>query len=203
MEAVFFDFGGVISFTDHGGIRRLEERHGLPEGGLEQALWENPEWQALRVGAGTKEAWLDAVARRLDELAGRPIPSIQHEWTAVLWAGLDESMLDLVHRLRGRCRVGMISNGTPTLEEELREVHKIDHLFDVVVNSASVGMRKPDPRIFRHAARILDLTPTVCVHIDDIMENVRGAEEAGFHAIHYQGHLPSLVSELQRLGLQW
>jgi putative hydrolase of the HAD superfamily len=201
MEAIFFDYGGVIVHPSQKHAYRLERKYGLPEGALWRALYESPEWQALQLGGATEADWIEAASRELDVI-GAPGPEILKE-ESTIWRDLDETMLDLVHRLRQRYRVGMISNAKPWLEAELRDVHKIDHLFEVVVNSASVGMRKPDPRIFRHAARILDLTPTVCVHIDDVMENIRGAEETGFHAIHYQGHLPSLVSELQRLGLRW
>ncbi len=79
----------------------------------------------------------------------------------------------------------------------------VDYLFELIVNSARVGVAKPDPRIFRLAAAQMGVEPPACVHIDDTRRNVLGAREAGFHAIHYRGHLPSLVSELQRLGMEW
>ncbi len=203
MEAVFFDFGGVIECIDHEGIRALENRCRLPDDGLWQVAFETPEWQDLQVGIGTEKEWLEAVTRNLDELAGHPTPPIGPDWVALFSTGLDETVLNLITQLRLRFRVGLISNAVPSLEHDLREVFEIDHLFDVIVNSATVGIAKPDPSIFRHAARSLGLIPSVCVHIDDRMQNVQGAQEAGMHGIHYQGHLPSLVSDLQRLGMEW
>ncbi len=202
MEAVFFDFGGVIATPDPEEMRRLEEQYGLPKGALRQAAYEIPEWQELRFGKGIEEAWQEAMRRRLEEIAGRSLQGIVAESERV-WRGRNEEVIDLARQLRRNYKVGMISNGSLDLEDVLHDHYEIDHLFDPIVNSARVGMAKPDPRIFRLAAEQMGVQPPACVHIDDIQRNVIGAREAGMHGIHYQGHLPSLVSELQRLGLQW
>lgn len=202
IRAVFFDFGGVLARIDHEEMRRLEARYGLPEGGLWNALYEIPEWQAVKVGLGSEEEWLAAVGRKLDELAGRPIPTIQQEWSAV-WRGLDADVVGLLSGLRGRYRVGLISNALADLDDELRDHHKIDHLFDTIVNSARVGVAKPDARIFHLAAERVGEPAAACLHIDDLMTNVRGAREAGFQAIYYGGDFASLEAELRSLGLDW
>ena len=200
--AVFFDFGGVVACLDREEMRRLEGKHGLPEGGLWQAMYETAEWQALRIGEGSEEAWVAAIRRSLDEMAGRPIPDIREEWVQC-WRGLDGDVVRLMERLRGRYRLGMISNATLKLEDELREHHRIDHLFDVIVNSARVGVAKPDARIFHVAAEQIGAPPTQCVHIDDLEENVRGAQDAGFRAVHYRGDYPALERGLRELGVRF
>lgn len=202
IRAVFFDFGGVIARLDREEMARLEAKYGLPSGALWDSLYGIPEWQALRVGRGSEEEWLEAVGRRLDELAGRPIPGIREDWAQV-WRGLDEEILRLMRALRGRYRVGLISNATLRLDEELREHHRIDHLFDIIVNSARVGVAKPDVRIYRLAAERLGVEPPACVHIDDLVPNVQGARQAGFHALHYTGDYPSLERDLRALGVEW
>jgi putative hydrolase of the HAD superfamily len=200
--AVFFDFGGVVACLDREEMRRLEGKHGLPEGGLWQAMYETPEWQALRIGEGSEEAWVAAIRRSLDEMADRPIPGIREEWVQC-WRGLDGDVVRLMERLRGRYRVGMISNATLKLEDELREHHRIDHLFDVIVNSARVGVAKPDARIFHVAAERVGAEPGACLHIDDLPHNVAGARAAGFQAVQYTGDYAALERELRSLGLQW
>ncbi len=203
IHAVFFDFGGVIGAIDHQEMRRLEGRYGLPEGGLWQAMYGTPEWHALRVGSGSEEAWVEAIRRTVDELAGRRVSDdIQHEWVKC-WRGLDRDVVALAERLRGRYRVGMISNATLKLEDELRDVHRIHHVFDIIVNSARVGMAKPDVRIFHLAAERAGVEPAGCVHVDDLLQNVRGAEEAGFRAVHYEGDCPALERSLWSLGVEW
>jgi putative hydrolase of the HAD superfamily len=73
----------------------------------------------------------------------------------------------------------------------------------VVVNSARVGVAKPDKRIFHVAAERMGVEPAACLHIDDLWPNVQGAREAGFQAIHYDGDFPSLERELRSLGVAW
>ncbi len=72
-------------------------------------------------------------------------------------------------------------------------------LFDAVVISCEVGMRKPDQRIFRHAADLLDLTPAECVFIDDIDHNVRAAEAVGMTAVLHTDP-DATVAALRELG---
>jgi len=203
IRAVFFDFGGVVACLDRREMRAIEQRHGLPEGGLWRAMYETPEWQALKIGNGSEGAWVGAIRRELDAAAGRPVAgAIAQEWVQC-WRGLDENIVGLMEALRGRYRLGMISNATLTLEDELRDHHKIDHHFEVIVNSARVGIAKPDVRIYQHAASALGLAPEACVHIDDLPHNITGARQAGFHAVQYDGDYVSLERELRALGLEW
>ena len=202
VRAIFFDFGGVIARLDRGLLAELEVRYGLPKGSFIKALYAIPEWRAAEIGEGTEEAWMAAVRRKLDEFAGRSLPDIRSEW-AVMWRTLDADVLRLIEQLGGRYDVGLISNSTPRLEGELRDHHKIDGLFKVIVNSALVGIAKPDARIYHLAAERMGVAPSACVHIDDLARNVEGAREAGFQAIHHEGDYATLERELRSLGVEW
>jgi FMN phosphatase YigB (HAD superfamily) len=59
-------------------------------------------------------------------------------------------------------------------------------LFDVIVLSGDVGMRKPDADIYLHTASLLDLPPAACVFVDDLVVNVRGAVRAGMVGVHHR-----------------
>jgi putative hydrolase of the HAD superfamily len=203
IRAVFFDFGGVVACLDHEEMRSIESRYGLPQGGLWRSMYQTEEWQALKTGRGTEEAWVGAIRRELDRMAGRPVAKeINEEWVKC-WRGLDSQIMRLVEALKGRYAVGMISNATLTLEDELENHHRIHHHFEVIVNSARVGFAKPDARIFHHAAKAVRLEPTACLHIDDLPHNVTGARDARFHAAHYDGDFTKLEAELRALGLDW
>jgi putative hydrolase of the HAD superfamily len=203
IRAVFFDFGGVVACLDHDEMAAIEARYGLPERGLWRAMYQTDEWHALKTGRGSETAWVDAIRRELDAMAGRPVADdINQEWVKC-WRGLDGSIMALVEALKGRYRVGMISNATLTLEDELENHHRIHHHFEVIVNSARVGVAKPDARIFHHAAKTVGLDPDECLHIDDLPHNVTGARDAGFHAAHYDGDFSALESDLRGLGLDW
>jgi epoxide hydrolase-like predicted phosphatase len=99
--------------------------------------------------------------------AGRPVPA----------------MYELIRTLRRQgLRTALLSNswgpaGYP--REDFPE------LFDAVVISGEVGMRKPEPQIFRHAAQELGLPPEVCVFIDDVEANVSAAISCGMTGVHH------------------
>jgi epoxide hydrolase-like predicted phosphatase len=135
---------------------------------------------ALERGECTNEEFERALAAELVLVTGGPVAS--PGLLARMFAGsrLDEAMVRLFRQLRADgVPTGMLSNswgfGYP------REL--FPELFDAVVISAEVGMRKPEPRIFRHAADLLGLPPSECIFIDDIQANVAAAEQLGFMAI--------------------
>ena len=107
----------------------------------------------------------------------------------------DHVMHDLIRAARqAGLRTGLLSNswggGYP------RDL--FPELFDAVVISAEVGMRKPEPGIFRLAAELLELEPGECVFIDDIEENIRAAEAVGLVGVHHRdaGQTTARIREL-------
>jgi putative hydrolase of the HAD superfamily len=97
---------------------------------------------------------------------------------------LAQDMLDLVRELRGAgIRTGLLSNSWGLQDAYPR--HLFAELFDDVVISAEVGMRKPEERIFLLATGRLGLHPAECVFIDDIEGNITAARDLGFTAVHH------------------
>ena len=79
--------------------------------------------------------------------------------------------------------------------------HLFPGMFDVVVISGEVGMRKPEERIFRHAAGLLGLGPAECVFIDDIEVNIKAAEAIGMTAILHRDPAATLARLGELLGI--
>ncbi|MCH8813529.1 MAG: HAD family phosphatase [Chloroflexi bacterium] len=202
IEAVFFDFGGVIGRLDRDEIRRLESSYGLKENDLLRSIYGIPEWRKAEIGRIPTEEWIAAANRALDEKAGKPVPQLHEDWRQ-MWQGLDEDVVELARALGSRYRVGMISNTTKRLEKEMLEPSGLSDLFEIVVNSARLGIAKPDTRIYHHAADQMNVGYSACVHIDDLQPNIDGAIAAGFSAIHYEGHFPALEKSLRALGVEW
>jgi epoxide hydrolase-like predicted phosphatase len=139
---------------------------------------------ALERGESSHADFELALASELVDEDGRPVPG--EGLLARMFAGsaLDPAMLNLFRRLHADgVPTGLLSNswgdGYP------REM--FPELFDAVVISAEVGMRKPEPRIFLHAAELLGLAPRECIFIDDIAANITAAEQAGFTGILHSG----------------
>ena len=116
---------------------------------------------------------------------------------------MDTDVVSLAERLRESYIVGVLSNSTLRLEKELLEGNGIHDIFHVVINSARVGIAKPDAGIYHHAAKAVGIEPSACVHIDDLPHNVEGAREAGFQAVHYAGDFAALEAALRGLGVEW
>lgn len=132
---------------------------------------------ALERGECSNAEFEQALASELVSLDGGPVRSTGLLERMFAGSRLDEAMLALFRTLReGGVPTGLLSNswgfGYP------RDLFA--GLFDVVVISAEVGMRKPEPRIFRHAAQLLGLPPADCIFIDDIQANINAAEQLGF-----------------------
>ena len=63
-----------------------------------------------------------------------------------------------------------------------------DEMFDAVVISGEVGMRKPEPQIYEHTCALLGLSPAACVFVDDVVPNVRAAVSVGMVGIHHTSY---------------
>lgn len=95
---------------------------------------------------------------------------------------VDEEVLDLVRQCRNRgMKTAIISNDSAELSGLRRKHFGADSLFDVVVISAELGVKKPDPDIFREALDRFHAEPCECLFIDDAPENIEAASRAGMH----------------------
>ncbi|MDP1818802.1 MAG: HAD family phosphatase [Acidimicrobiales bacterium] len=98
---------------------------------------------------------------------------------------VNEQIVDRIRRLRGEgYRVGLITNNVREGSTAWRAKVPVDELFDVVIDSCEVGMRKPNPAIYHHALELLGgIEPAAAVFLDDAPGNVEGAKAAGLAAI--------------------
>jgi putative hydrolase of the HAD superfamily len=136
--------------------------------------------RALERGECSLEEFELALASELVLLDGGPV--LAAGLLERMWAGsvLDQAMMDTIAKLHETgVPTALLSNSWGS--NYPREL--FPGLFDVVVISAEVGMRKPEPRIFQHAAELLRLQPEQCVFIDDIQANIAAAEQLGFTGV--------------------
>jgi putative hydrolase of the HAD superfamily len=219
IEAVIFDFGGVIvpgspAATDPNSVlSRLEREFGLEGGFLWNAFYlKNEGWLRLRVGEGSEEEWrrrcVEAVTAVRDAATAETV--VERVWATRPQGGhlsgdvkpeFNAGMLGLLARLRGRYRVQLLSNAAPGLEEQLHNHYRIAHLFDDIINSATVRLAKPDPRIYHLAAGRLGLPPTSCFFTDDLAHNVESARAVGFTGHVFDGY-EGLSAALNAAGVE-
>jgi len=95
------------------------------------------------------------------------------------------AMVDTVRQLRGAgYRTALLTNNAREWEPMWRAMIPVDELFDVVVDSSVVGLRKPDPEIYKLTCERLGLSPDECIFVDDLQCNVDAAAELGMETVH-------------------
>lgn len=199
IKAIIFDFGGVmVPFSQMDSLKEQESRLGLQPGSLAEMLWRSPDWRLAEVGAITDEEYWRRTGPRLGLHTSEAIRDFQRNLFRD--AKADRRMANLVQRLRGRYRTGLLSNASDILPRLLRERYGLDGLFDVEVISALVGLAKPDPAIFRLALERLGTAPEETIFVDDYEPNVSAAAGLGIRAIHFVGY-EALIPALQKQGV--
>jgi putative hydrolase of the HAD superfamily len=154
---------------------------------------------ALERGECTNEEFERSLAGQLTHVDGRPVAADELLTRMFAATVLETSMLDLVRSLRqAGLRTALLSNSWGNGDYPR---HLFPELFDVVVISAEVGMRKPEERIFRHAAALLGLPPQECVFIDDVEANVLAAQAVGLVSLLHREPGPTAAWLADRLGL--
>lgn len=190
VSAVLVDFAGVLTADPFRAMGAVAAGFGL----------EPAEFAAIAIGHGDYGAgdhpWhqlergeieLEEFDRAADELArsrghdGFPPLPVDHILTGVL--EVRSEMLDLLRDLRaGGIATAIVTNNVRALGA-WRSLEDWDQIVDVVIDSWEVGMRKPEPRIFRHACAVLGVDPATSVFLDDMQVNVDGATSIGMTGI--------------------
>jgi putative hydrolase of the HAD superfamily len=187
-RGLLVDYGGVLTTSVTRSFRAFCQRRGLPSELVKETFVEayrevdgESAVHLVETGRLSAEEFAAGLALALSDRAGREIPS--HGLIEQLFAGvaLDERMLGAVLTARGAgILTGLVSNSWGS-DGYARE--RFADLFDAVVISGEVGLRKPDPAIFALAADRLSLSPEQCVFVDDLDLNIRAAERLGMAGI--------------------
>ncbi|MFI6894006.1 HAD-IA family hydrolase [Streptomyces sp. NPDC050256] len=199
-DAVLCDIDGVIRHWP--AADELEREHGIPLGALATAAFAPARLHPAITGQITDEQWRSEVAADLAARHGskeRADASVQ-AWSALLPL-VDQEVVALLLEARAVVSVALVSNATTRLEQDLEQQGLAD-LADVVVNTARIGVAKPDLRVYRTAAERLDAAIDRCLFIDDTEANVTAAREAGMAAVHYRRleDLHAALSPLRRVA---
>jgi putative hydrolase of the HAD superfamily len=184
-KGLLVDFGGVLTTSVAASFRAFCARLGLPaELALETfvAAYRDeagPDGlvQRLETGAIPAEEFERHLAAQLSARAGVEVPAERLIDALFTDVHLDEDMLGAVAAARSAgVRTGLLSN---SIGRDAYPRERFAELFDAVVISGEVGLRKPDEAIYRLAAERLGVEPEACVFVDDLAVNVRAAERLG------------------------
>lgn len=193
---IIFDFGGVITASPFEAFNRLEAERGLPRDFVRRVNAADPDGNAwakferAEIDATTFDRAFAAEARAMGhDLEGEAV-------LAVLAGAVRPAMVAALDTLKDAgFTIGCITNNVPGGQMGLRgagmarseamaaEVANIMARFDHVIESSKVGVRKPDPAIYRMMCDALDVEPAACIYLDDLGINCKPAAGLGMHAI--------------------
>ncbi len=188
-RAVLFDFGGVLIRMDWDGYDEFGKRWNLPAGTLVDAFYRTPEWHAIETGRGNWDTWQRGVEQSLKPYlqgdVAEEVQSLLDAWYAQPWQ-YHHPNFELAHDLQAAGhKIGVLSNAPDDLRDRFLSDLPVEVNWDAIVVSGEIGMRKPDPRIFEYAAEEIGVAPRDCFFIDDLEENVLGAQAIGMGGYHF------------------
>ncbi|MFE5591392.1 HAD family hydrolase [Streptomyces sp. NPDC056549] len=196
-DAVLCDFDGVLRLWDPDGMTALDREMGVPEGTLAAAAFRPGLLDAAVTGQISDDQWRERVADDLTAICGSArAQGLVHAWSA-LTGRVDVDVLELLTDVRRRVPVVLVSNATTRLEDDLAALG-LAGTFDTVINTARIGVAKPDCRVFEAAAHSVGADLRRCLFIDDTLGHVTAARETGLTGLHYQ-HIDQLRSAVTPL----
>ncbi len=209
IRAVISDFGGVLTTPLMRSFAAVQDETGIAMESLGRAMQRIAEREGehplfrLERGELSEAEFLDAIATELEpELGHRPE---MHRFSEIYFRALDpnEEMIELMRDLRGRgLRMALLTNNVREWEPLWRSMLPVDEIFDVVVDSAFVGMRKPDREIYELTLERLGdrLAPPDCLFVDDAEPNVEAARALGMTGVHFRANEQAIAEIEAALG---
>ncbi len=182
VTAALFDFGGVVLSSPFEAFARYEVDHGLPPRFLRTVNATDPDtnaWARLE----RSEVDLDGFAAAFtteSEALGHRVPG--HDVLGLLAGEVRPEMVEAVRRCGRRLKTGLLTNNVTRLQSD-SAVGEIVALFDVVVESSVVGVRKPDRRFYEIACERLGIEAPDAVFLDDLGINLKPARAMGMTTI--------------------
>lgn len=215
LDAVIFDYGGVLSTSPFARLRAAEQALGVRPGTLSEMLgyglevpepadgepYTNP-WHLLEIGAIGLDEYADWVRDNAVRLLGGPVDVRPMMADGFATMAIHWPMVHLARRLRAHgLRLAVCSNNIAAHRGTWQSQVPME-LFDVVVDSSEVGLRKPDPAIYRLTCDQLGVRPERCGFVDDIPQNVVTAQRLGMRTVLVADDIAAAVAEVEEMALR-
>ena len=192
IKAIISDFGGVLTTPLFGGFAKVTEAQGLPMEALGHAMvraterhGENPLFDFER-GRMTEQQFFDLLGAALEEEVGRSVPLKDFAEHYFSHLSPNDELIGHLQRLRDErgIRLALLTNNVKEWEPRWKSMLP-DDMFELIVDSAFVGMRKPEPGIYTLTLERLGLPGDACAFIDDLEINCDAAREHGITPIRF------------------
>ncbi|WP_420967498.1 HAD-IA family hydrolase [Bradyrhizobium sp. B120] len=201
IEAVIWDFGGVLTTSPFEAFARYETERGLPVDIIRRTNAANhlenawAKFERAEIGIDAFDELFATESKALGaEVRGKDV-------LPLLSGDLRPEMVEALKRIKAKFKTGCITNNLPSNaigshSGRTLYVAEVMSLFDHVIESAKIGLRKPDPRIYQMMVETLQVNPKDCVYLDDLGVNLKPAREMGMTTIKV-ANAAQAISELE------
>jgi putative hydrolase of the HAD superfamily len=209
IKAVIWDFGGVLTSSPFEAFNRYEKAHGIPVDFIRGINATNPDsnaWAQFERSDISLDQF-DRVFAEESRRAGHEIPGRQV--IELLSGDIRPEMVAALKSCVAHFRIGCITNnvqagegpGMARAHDKAVAVQEVMSLFEVVIESSKVGVRKPHPDIYRMACEALGVAPTEAVYLDDLSINLKPARALGMTTIKVVDPVRALAELAEATGL--
>jgi len=185
IEAVLFDFGGVILSSPFEAFAAYEKEIGLPTDTIRKINATDPDSNAWAQFERREVSTEDFVLLFEEEALALGYELDAQRILEGLHGSLRPSMVEALSKCSSKFKTAMLTNNiTPMGEQDLDEdVQKVVEIFDLLIESSIEGCRKPEEKFYEVACERLDVKPENCVFLDDLGINLKPARAMGMTTI--------------------
>ena len=198
-EVIFFDIGGVLLHIHPD--RMIKEIATITNNSFNVVQNNFPEsaHDAYERGKINDCEWFNLFKKSLPDSEGLLEKNFWKAWSMLL--GEETDVIDILIKLKKSYRIWLLSNTNPShIKNEIENNNIFPQLVDGAVYSFDVGYRKPEKDIYKVASDLAEVDLKRCVFIDDLEDNIIGANNIGMQGIHYK-NTPDLKNDLKSLNI--
>lgn len=208
IEAIVCDFGGVLTTPLLDAFLGLQESHGIPLEAFGAALARaaaedggaNPLFE-LETGRLTEEQFVAKLGGALRSELGRDVDLARFGESFFGHLQPNDELFAFMRNLHGRgYRMAILTNNVREWEPLWRAMLPVDEIFELVVDSGFVGVRKPDPRIYELTLERLGIAAAATLFVDDMEINCDAARALGMSAVHFRSNAQAIADVERALG---
>lgn len=207
-DAVIFDLGGVI--MKNGGPRDFTRRYPDHDPAFIAELVMGPHhldtdhpWHRVERGEITLAECRALTKQLLDEagvVATAPVEQTPTKSGQAFAFQLNDDMVTFIHDLKKAGRpIGILTNNVKEFREWWWPLMDFASIFDAIVDSHEVKMRKPNPAIYHHTMELIGAAPSRTVFLDDLQANVEAANAVGMHGVLVEEDSTSAIARARQL----
>ena len=207
IKAIVCDFGGVLTTPLLAAFASFQDDNGIsPENlgmAMREGLAEGEELPLFRLERGeiSEDEFVERLEDGLEAILGHR-PSLHH-FRHQFFGALDpnEQMIELMRELKANgLKMAMLTNNVREWEPLWRSMLPVDEIFEEIVDSAFVGCRKPERRIYELTLERIGMPAEACLFVDDLQVNCEAAEKLGMQAIRFRDNEQAIAEIRAAVG---